>query len=86
LAPYHKVLCHSRSPFMTTVTLVGVVGDRLPDWGDAVRLWAGLGAGGLGATGWSLAQPDSMINSAIATAANRTDGLRNEPSRTRQPP
>jgi hypothetical protein len=44
LAPNHSVLCHSRSPFITTVTLVryGSTGSRFLASGDELGLAAGV--------------------------------------------
>ena len=48
-APNHKVLCHSRSPFITIVTVRGLVGDG--DGTDESPDGRGVGSGELVAVG-----------------------------------
>jgi hypothetical protein len=94
LAPNHKVLCHSRSPFITTVTLVrcgsaaGLVCCRAEEGLGIVELPIGLGsaAGVVAFVGCPRVQAESMINKLHETAASRARALlKSEPSQTRQP-
>jgi hypothetical protein len=87
------VLCHSRSPFITTVTLIrrgcaaALLGCGDEDWLGTVGLTVVLGfAGGEGAVaGWSFVQLVSMISKPHETAACRVRAdLKSEPSRTRR--
>ena len=73
------VLCHSRSPFMSTVTLVR----------SGAVVAGGLGvepSGGSGAANVSSVVPDSMINSPIESATSHARAaFKSEPSRTPRP-